>query len=126
MHNDVLLTIWRQLCKDPKAIEFVKYLFKDLLQNQFMLESISSRVVVDSDLLELINQIEEPSLNKKKSDDMKHTRKLSIDEVSEFFKKNSKSDCPTEIQSVRRSSFTFTEQSTASVNRVKNRLANLI
>ena len=31
MSNDVLLTVWRQLCRDPKALEFVKYLYKDLL-----------------------------------------------------------------------------------------------
>ena len=52
LQNSVLQTIWRELCKEVKAQEFVNFLYKDLLQNQFMLESLANRVVVDSDLFE--------------------------------------------------------------------------
>ena len=52
LQNSVLQTIWRELCNQAKAQEYVVYLYKDLLQNQFMLESVANRVVVDSDLFE--------------------------------------------------------------------------
>ena len=47
MENEVLILIFDELCKDVKARDYVKYLFKDLLTEKFELSSISGRVVFD-------------------------------------------------------------------------------
>ena len=47
MENEILILIFNELCKDVKARDYVKYLFKDLFTEKFELSSISGRVVYD-------------------------------------------------------------------------------
>ena len=47
MEHEVLILAFNELCKDVKARDYVKYLFKDLLTEKFELSSISGRVVYD-------------------------------------------------------------------------------
>ena len=47
MEDEVLIMVFNELCKDVKARDYVKYLFKDLLMDKFELSSISGRVVYD-------------------------------------------------------------------------------
>ena len=52
MDNEVLIILFDQLCKDVKARDYVKYLFKNLLSSKFDLNSISTKVA-----LEVLGQI---------------------------------------------------------------------
>ena len=130
MNNEVLLTIWKQLCRHVSALEFVKYLFKDVIHNQFMLESIGSRVVVDSDSID-IPSTESKQVTSKGSGELaafvkKKGRppRLINEELSEMSVHRNLAQSME--QSKRRNSLSMGEdQSSASVTRIKNRLANL-
>ena len=107
------------MCRDPKALEFVKYLFKDLLSNQFMLESVASRVVIEGELLDMAVP-ETKSFVRRET--LSRPRRLSLEVLADVRK-----TAPAQSidPSVRRSSFSYGEQSSASITRVKNRLAHL-
>ena len=122
LQNSVLRTIWRELTGDIKSKEFVRYLYKDLLQNQFMLESIASRVVVDSDLFEDNGEraTELASSYRERGTHVRQ-RRLSLELLTDLKAGPGQSF----EQRPRMNSFTLEDSSDTSVNRVKTRLGNL-
>ena len=45
--SDVLNTIFNELIKHPSAANFIHYLYRDILDTKFSLESISDRAIED-------------------------------------------------------------------------------